>query len=228
MIDARSLTKTYDTGASEVRALDAATLSVSDGEFIAVMGPSGSGKSTLMALLGCLDTPTSGEYMLDGKRVSDLSEDQLAQVRSERIGFVFQAFHLLPRFTARSNVELPLVYAGVPAGERRMRADEALAKVELVPRASHRPSELSGGEKQRVAIARALVNRPKLLLADEPTGNLDSRVGAEIMKVFDRIHAEGATIVMVTHDRGVAEHAGRIVHLKDGKVDREEVLGTKS
>ena len=224
MIEARSLTKIYDTGASEVRALDAASLSVSDGEFIAVMGPSGSGKSTLMSLLGCLDTPTSGEYILDGRRVSDLTEDQLAQVRSERIGFVFQAFHLLPRFSARSNVELPLVYAGVPAGERRTRAEEALAKVELVPRASHRPNELSGGEKQRVAIARALVNRPKLLLADEPTGNLDSRVGEEIMKVFDRIHGEGATIVMVTHDRQVAEHAGRIVHLKDGKIDREEVL----
>ena len=224
MIDARSLTKTYDTGASEVRALVDASFHVNDGEFIAVMGPSGSGKSTLMALLGCLDTPTSGEYVLDGKRVSDMSEDQLAQVRSERIGFVFQAFHLLPRFTAMSNVELPLVYAGVPTRERKIRAEEALAKVELVPRASHRPSELSGGEKQRVAIARALVNRPRLLLADEPTGNLDSRVGAEIMKVFDRIHGDGATIVMVTHGRGVAEHAGRIVHLMDGRIDREEVL----
>ncbi|KAF0245095.1 MAG: putative ABC transport system ATP-binding [Planctomycetota bacterium] len=227
MIDARSLTKTYDTGASEVRALADASLQVQDGEFVAIMGPSGSGKSTLMALLGCLDTPTSGEYVLDGKRVSSMSEDQLAQIRSERIGFVFQAFHLLPRFSALSNVELPLIYAGVGAGKRRALAEEALAKVELVPRASHKPSELSGGEKQRVAIARALVNRPKLLLADEPTGNLDSRVGAEIMNVFDRIHGEGSTIVMVTHDRTVAEHAGRIVHLKDGRVDREEVLRGK-
>jgi len=224
MIDARSLTKTYDTGASEVRALADASLQVQDGEFVAIMGPSGSGKSTLMALLGCLDTPTSGEYVLDGKRVSSMSEDQLAQIRSERIGFVFQAFHLLPRFSALSNVELPLIYAGVGAGKRRALAEEALAKVELVPRASHKPSELSGGEKQRVAIARALVNRPKLLLADEPTGNLDSRVGEEIMKVFDRIHRDGSTIVMVTHDRTVADHAGRIVHLKDGRVDREEVL----
>lgn len=228
MIDTRSLTKTYQTGLSQVRALDGASFHVPAGEFVAIMGPSGSGKSTLMALLGCLDTPTSGEYHLDGRRVSDLTDDELAEVRASRIGFVFQAFHLLPRFTALSNVELPLVYAGVPSRERRSRAEEALAKVELGARAKHRPNELSGGEKQRVAIARALVNRPKLLLADEPTGNLDSRVGAEIMAVFDRIHREGATIVMVTHDRGVAEHAQRIVHLKDGRIDREEVLPPRS
>ncbi|MCE9582732.1 MAG: ABC transporter ATP-binding protein [Planctomycetes bacterium] len=228
MIQTLSLTKTYDTGPTQVRALADASLTVRDGEFVAIMGPSGSGKSTLMALLGCLDTPTSGEYLLDGQRVSDLTENELAEVRSSRIGFVFQAFHLLPRFTALSNVELPLVYAGVSSGERRTRAEEALSRVELAKRAGHRPNELSGGEKQRVAIARALVNRPKLLLADEPTGNLDSRVGAEIMGVFDRIHAEGATVVMVTHDRGVAEHAERIVHLKDGRIDREEVLPPRS
>jgi putative ABC transport system ATP-binding protein len=224
MIEARGLTKIYDAGEAEVRALNGADLTVKTGEFVAIMGPSGSGKSTLMSILGCLDTPTGGAYTLDGRSVGDLGEDALAEIRSTRIGFVFQSFHLLPRFTALRNVELPLVYAGVRASERRRRAEESLARVELAPRASHRPNELSGGERQRVAIARALVNRPAILLADEPTGNLDSRVGAEIMSVFARIHAAGTTILMVTHDRAVAEKARRIVHLKDGRVDREEVV----
>ncbi len=212
-------------GKEEVHALRGIDLEIRRGEYVAIMGPSGSGKSTLMNILGCLDTPTRGSYFLAGKKVSELEDDDLAAIRNRDIGFVFQAYHLMPRATALRNVELPLVYRGVPASQRRELALRALAEVDLADRWKHRPNELSGGQRQRVAIARALVTRPKLLLADEPTGNLDSAVSAEIMDLFDRLHAEGNTVVLVTHERDIAARARRIVALHDGRVVSDTTTG---
>jgi putative ABC transport system ATP-binding protein len=209
-------------GAVAVDALCGVSFEIERGEYVAIMGPSGSGKSTLMNLIGCLDTPTRGFYWLNGRLVSELSDDELAYIRNKEIGFVFQTFNLLARATALHNVELPLIYNGTPAAERLAKAKEALSKVELADRMHHKPSELSGGQRQRVACARALVNNPSLILADEPTGNLDSTTGEEIMKLFDRLHAAGNTIVLVTHERDIAAHAHRIIHIRDGRIDRDE------
>jgi putative ABC transport system ATP-binding protein len=224
VIRTEGLAKTYQMGDQQVAALRGVDLEIQPNEYVAIMGPSGSGKTTLMNLIGCLDTPTEGRYWLRGRLVSDLTDEQLARVRNREIGFVFQTFQLLPRATALGNVELPLTYRGVPAAGRREMAARALRQVELAERVNHRPNELSGGQRQRVAIARALVTNPAILLADEPTGNLDSRTGAEIMKLFERLHAEGQTVVLVTHDREVAGHAHRILHIKDGRVERDERL----
>jgi len=213
------VTKVYQMGDMEVRALDGVSLDIHRGEYVAIMGPSGSGKSTMMNVIGCLDTPTSGTYELNGKMVSAMSDDELAQIRNEEIGFVFQTFNLLPRATALHNVELPLVYAGVPSADRLKRARAALERVELGDRVSHRPNQLSGGQRQRVAIARALVNNPSILLADEPTGNLDSKTGEEIMALFERLHHAGNTIVLVTHEADIAAHAHRVLHIRDGKIE---------
>ncbi|HUF89986.1 MAG TPA: ABC transporter ATP-binding protein [Gemmatimonadota bacterium] len=223
MIHVRGLTKIYHMGSEEIRALDGVDLDIARNEYVAIMGPSGSGKSTLMNLLGCLDSPTSGEYWLNERQVSQLDDDELAHVRNREIGFVFQTFNLLPRATALHNVELPLVYAGAPSGERLERARAALRAVDLEDRASHKPSELSGGQRQRVAIARALVTDPSIILADEPTGNLDSKTSAEIMSVFDQLYHEGNTIIVVTHEADIAAHAHREVFLLDGKIERDEV-----
>jgi putative ABC transport system ATP-binding protein len=222
LIDIAGLWKTYAMGESEVHALRGVELKVHDGEYLAIMGPSGSGKSTLMNLIGCLDTPTKGQYVLNGRDVSQLGEDELARIRNQEIGFVFQTFNLLARSSALQNVELPLVYAGVAPGERRERAEEALRQVDLLPRAKHKPNELSGGQRQRVAIARALVTRPSILLADEPTGNLDSVTSQEIMVLFERLHELGNTILVVTHEPDIAAHTARIVSIRDGRVDRDE------
>jgi putative ABC transport system ATP-binding protein len=217
-----NLARDYAMGAEVVHALRGVDIQIQKNEFVATMGPSGSGKSTLMNLIGCLDTPTTGEYWLNGQKVSDLSDDELARIRNKEIGFVFQTFNLLPRADALHNVELPLIYAGMPARERRERAARALQRVGLGDRMDHRPNELSGGQRQRVAIARALVNEPSILLADEPTGNLDSATGNEIMALFEELHAAGQTIVLVTHEHDIAAHARRQIHLLDGKVERDE------
>jgi putative ABC transport system ATP-binding protein len=218
LIRATGIRKTYEVGVSRIEAVAGVDLEIAPNEYIAIMGPSGSGKSTFMNILGCLDTPTEGAYYLNGQLVSGLDDDELARIRNREIGFVFQTFNLLPRATALQNVELPLVYGGVPSKERRERAMDALRAVGLIDRAAHRPNELSGGPRQRVAIARALVNRPSLILADEPTGNLDSRTGEEIMSVFRGIHEAGNTILIVTHEEYIAEHTQRIVRLLDGRI----------
>ncbi len=223
LIFVRNLWKIYRLEKQEVVALQDVSFAVAPNEFLAIMGPSGSGKSTLMNLLGCLDTPTRGEYYLKGKLVSSYSEDELAHIRNREIGFVFQVFNLLPRATALHNVELPLIYSGTKKKERQEKARRALEMVEMSGRMHHRPSELSGGERQRVAIARALVNEPSLILADEPTGNLDSRTGQEIMNLFRKLHRRGHTIIVVTHDREIANHAQRIIYLRDGKIEKDEI-----
>jgi putative ABC transport system ATP-binding protein len=217
------LWKTYDMGqAVQVNALCGVTFEICRSEYVAIMGPSGSGKSTLMNLIGCLDTPTSGKYWLNGRLVSELSDDELAYIRNKDIGFVFQTFNLLSRASALHNVELPLIYNGTPAEERLAKAREALRKVDLADRMDHKPNELSGGQRQRVAVARALVNNPSIILADEPTGNLDSATGEEIMNLFNRLQEAGNTIVLVTHEHDIAAHAHRIIHIRDGKVARDE------
>jgi len=221
LIETRDLWKTYLMGEEEIHALRGVSISIERGEYVAIMGPSGSGKSTLMNLIGCLDTPSKGSYLLNSQEVARMNDNELARIRNEEIGFVFQTFNLLPRATALHNVELPLVYAGVAAGERTTRAKGALEKVELASRMQHRPNELSGGQRQRVAIARALVNNPSILLADEPTGNLDSKTGAEIMALFAKLHEGGNTIVLVTHEPDVAAYAHRTLHLRDGVVEKD-------
>ena len=221
IIKTAGLKKDYELGAETVRALRGVDLVVQRNEYIAIMGPSGSGKSTFMNLIGCLDTPTAGEYWLNNQLVSDLTDDELARIRNREIGFVFQTFNLLPRATALHNVELPLIYGGVPAKERKPRAEAMLQKVGLGDRMHHRPAELSGGQRQRVAIARALINNPSILLADEPTGNLDSQTGIEIMALFDQLHDNGQTIVLVTHEHDIAEHAHRVVTLRDGIISSD-------
>src|SRR5919199_5673774 len=222
LIETRDLWKTYVMGAEEIHALRGVSIEIQRGEYVAIMGPSGSGKSTLMNLIGCLDTPTKGSYVLNGKQVGEMNDNELARIRNEEIGFVFQTFNLLPRASALHNVELPLVYAGVNADERKRRAKEALEKVQLDHRMDHRPNELSGGQRQRVAIARALVNDPSILLADEPTGNLDSQTSEEIMRVFEELAAGGQTVIMVTHEPDIAAHARRVVVLRDGRISSDE------
>jgi putative ABC transport system ATP-binding protein len=221
LIETRDLWKTYVMGSEEIHALRGVSIEIHRGEYVAIMGPSGSGKSTLMNLIGCLDTPSKGSYLLNEKQVSQMNDNELARIRNEEIGFVFQTFNLLPRASALQNVELPLVYAGVSGKERQQRAKAALEKVELGTRMAHRPNELSGGQRQRVAIARALVNNPSILLADEPTGNLDSKTGTEIMALFARLHEAGNTIVLVTHEADVAAFAKRTIHVRDGQVEKD-------
>jgi putative ABC transport system ATP-binding protein len=224
LIRTENLWKTYEMGSEQIHALHGVSFELARNEYIAIMGPSGSGKSTLMNLIGCLDTPSQGQYFLNGKLVSDMDDDELAYIRNREIGFVFQTFNLLPRATALQNVELPLIYAGMPAAERRERATASLRQVELEDRMSHKPSELSGGQRQRVAVARALVNKPSIILADEPTGNLDSKTGHEIMGLFSKLHDEGNTIVLVTHEADIATHADRIIHLLDGRISSDEYV----
>jgi putative ABC transport system ATP-binding protein len=223
----QDLWKTYEMGGEKLHALCGINLTIHRGEYVAIMGPSGSGKSTLMNLIGCLDTPTSGRYWLAGRLVSELHDDDLAAIRNKEIGFVFQTFNLLPRATALHNVELPMIYNGTPSEERIARAKRALQAVELGERMFHKPNELSGGQRQRVAVARALVNSPSIVLADEPTGNLDSKTGDEIMALFARLHAEGNTIIVVTHENDIARRADRIIHVRDGKVETDEPVAHK-
>jgi putative ABC transport system ATP-binding protein len=222
VIVVENLWKTYDMGSEKVNALRGINLRIRHNEYVAIMGPSGSGKSTFMNVIGCLDTPTSGEYWLNGHRVSDLNDDELARIRNKEIGFVFQTFNLLARATALHNVELPLIYNGTPAEERIERAKAALRAVNLGERMYHKPNELSGGQRQRVAIARALINHPSIILADEPTGNLDSKTGVEIMALFDELHSRGNTIIVVTHEPDIAEYAHRVVHIRDGEIASDE------
>ena len=223
IIEIRNLTKTYDMGATAVHALSEVDLCVATGEYVAIMGPSGSGKSTLLNILGCLDVPTSGSYALGNVLVSEMEDDDLARIRNQEIGFVFQTFNLLPRANALGNVELPLIYSGLPARQRRERAAHVLASVGLADRIDHRPNELSGGQKQRVSIARALVNEPSIILADEPTGALDSRTGDEIMDLFDQVHAAGNTILLVTHEEHLARRSHRIVRFLDGRIESDHL-----
>src|SRR5690242_1099370 len=222
LISMRDIWKTYQMGTEKVHALHGVSFDIPRGEYIAIIGPSGSGKSTLMNLIGCLDTPTQGEYWLNGKNVSEMDDDELASIRNQEIGFVFQTFNLLARATALHNVELPMIYNGTPSEERLDRAKKALAQVDLSERMMHRPNELSGGQRQRVAVARALVNNPSILLADEPTGNLDSATGAEIMALFARLHQTGNTIILVTHEADIAAHAHRVIRVRDGQVERDD------
>ena len=224
VIKTEELTKVYEMGAEQVHALRGISLEIRKGEYVAIMGPSGSGKSTLMNLIGCLDSPSSGKYWLAGRLVSELDDDELAYIRNKEIGFVFQTFNLLPRATALHNVELPLIYNGTPAEERIERAKKAIEIVDLTDRMTHKPNELSGGQRQRVAIARALVNSPSILLADEPTGNLDSQTGEEIMGVFARLHQQGNTIILVTHEHDIAKHAHRNIFIKDGKIFSDQAV----
>jgi len=221
LIETRDLWKTYVMGEEEIHALRGVSIQIERGEYVAIMGPSGSGKSTLMNLIGCLDTPSRGSYLLNDKQVSEMNDNELARIRNQEIGFVFQTFNLLPRASALQNVELPLVYAGIPGKDRQKLAKDALDRVELTSRMSHRPNELSGGQRQRVAIARALVNNPSILLADEPTGNLDSKTGAEIMALFAKLHESGNTIVLVTHEADIAAFAHRTISVRDGQVERD-------
>src|SRR5712672_2379997 len=223
-IRTEDLWKTYQMGSEEVQALRGVTVDIRRGEYVAIMGPSGSGKSTLMNLIGCLDTPTSGRYWLAGRLVSELDDDELAYIRNKEIGFVFQTFNLLPRATALHNVELPLIYNGTPSEERLERAKKVLGRVDLTDRMHHKPNELSGGQRQRVAIARALVNSPSIVLADEPTGNLDSRTGEEIMALFKNLYRQGNTIILVTHENDIAQHAHRIIFIRDGKIASDQVV----
>jgi len=227
VIKTEALTKVYEMGAEQVHALSGVDAEIRKGEYVAIMGPSGSGKSTLMNLIGCLDSPTAGKYWLAGRLVSDLDDDELAYIRNKEIGFVFQTFNLLPRATALHNVELPLIYNGTPAEDRIEKAKKALERVDLTDRMTHKPNELSGGQRQRVAIARALVNNPSIVLADEPTGNLDSKTGEEIMALFENLHGQGNTIILVTHENDIARHAHRIIHIRDGKIDSDEVVVKK-
>src|ERR1700682_2710140 len=222
-----SLIKTYQMGAEQVHALRGVDLEIRKGEYVAIMGPSGSGKSTLMNLIGCLDTPSSGKYWLAGRLVSELDDDELAFIRNKEIGFVFQTFNLLPRATALHNVELPLIYNGTPAEERIEKAKMALERVDLTSRMTHKPHELSGGQRQRVAIARALVNSPSIVLADEPTGNLDSKTGEEIMALFENLYRRGNTIILVTHEHDIAQHAHRMIFIRDGKIASDEAVSKK-
>jgi putative ABC transport system ATP-binding protein len=225
IIQTNDLWKTYTMGSETIHALQSVTLDIERGEFMAVMGPSGSGKSTLMNILGCLDSPTKGNYHLNGKPVSDMDDDALAYIRNQEVGFVFQVFNLLPRATALHNVEMPLIYSHIPVKERWRRARGVLEKVDLQDRTDHRPNELSGGERQRVAIARALINNPSIILADEPTGNLDSKTSNEIMELFTRLHQDGNTIIIVTHENEIAGFAQRVIHLLDGQVESDERTG---
>lgn len=222
LIELEDIKKIYQVGTEKVGALQGISLNIEDNEYLAIMGPSGSGKSTLMNILGCLDTPSSGNYKFTNQFVSEMDDDQLAEIRNRQIGFVFQTFNLLPRATAIHNVELPLIYNGTPAARRKKIAADALERVGLADRMNHRPNELSGGQRQRVAIARALVNNPKIILADEPTGNLDTRTGEEIMEIFEHLHEQGNTIILVTHEEYIAEHTNRIIRLRDGKIERDE------
>ena len=227
VIRTEALAKVYQMGAEEVHALRGIDVEIHKGEYVAIMGPSGSGKSTLMNLIGCLDSPSSGRYWLAGRLVSELDDDELAYIRNKEIGFVFQTFNLLPRATALHNVELPLIYNGTPSEERIERAKKALERVDLMPRMNHKPNELSGGQRQRVAIARALVNNPSIVLADEPTGNLDSKTGEEIMNLFANLHRQGNTIILVTHEMDVAQHAHRMIFIRDGKIASDEKVVKK-
>jgi putative ABC transport system ATP-binding protein len=221
LIETRDLWKTYVMGEEQIHALRGVSIAIERGEYVAIMGPSGSGKSTLMNLIGCLDTPSKGSYLLNDKQVSEMNDNELARIRNQEIGFVFQTFNLLPRASALQNVELPLVYAGIPAKDRAKLAKEALDRVELTSRMAHKPNELSGGQRQRVAIARALVNKPSILLADEPTGNLDSKTGNEIMALFAKLHEAGNTIVLVTHEADIAAFAHRTISVRDGQVEKD-------